>query len=35
MGVKQAPAPQPKLTVTYSSVPQELTLILLESKSKT
>ena len=34
MGVGQAPAPQPKLTVTISSVPQELTLILLESKSK-
>jgi L-ascorbate metabolism protein UlaG (beta-lactamase superfamily) len=35
MGVQQAPQPQPKLTVTISSVPQELTLILLESKSKT
>lgn len=35
MGVPQAPEPQPKLTVTISSVPQELTLILLESKSKT
>jgi L-ascorbate metabolism protein UlaG (beta-lactamase superfamily) len=34
MGVKQAPEPQPKLTVTFSSVPQELTIILLESKSK-
>ena len=34
MGVQQAPEPQPKLTVTVSSVPQELTLIVLESKSK-
>ena len=34
MGVQQAPTPQPKLTVTISSVPQELTLILLESKGK-
>ena len=34
MGVKQAPERQPKLTVTVSSVPPELTLILLESRSK-
>ncbi|MFI5254355.1 MAG: MBL fold metallo-hydrolase [Candidatus Limnocylindrales bacterium] len=34
MGVTQTPEPQPKLTVTFSSVPQELTLVLLESKSK-
>ncbi|MGH2408488.1 MAG: MBL fold metallo-hydrolase [Candidatus Limnocylindrales bacterium] len=35
MGVQQAPEPQPKLSVTISSVPQELTLIVLESKSRT
>jgi Beta-lactamase superfamily domain len=35
MGVAQAPAPQSKLTVTISSVPQELTVVLLESRSKT
>jgi L-ascorbate metabolism protein UlaG (beta-lactamase superfamily) len=35
MGVGQAPEPQAKLTVTPSSVPQELTLIRLESRSKT
>jgi hypothetical protein len=34
MGVQQRPEPQAKLTVTISSVPQELTLVLLESKSK-
>ncbi len=34
MGVQQRPAPQAKLTVTISSVPQELTLVLLESKGK-
>jgi L-ascorbate metabolism protein UlaG (beta-lactamase superfamily) len=30
----QHPVPQPKLTVTISSIPQETTLILLESRSK-
>jgi Beta-lactamase superfamily domain len=34
MGVQQRPEPQAKLTVTISSVPQELTLVLLESKGK-
>lgn len=34
MGVQQPPAPQAKLTVTISSVPQELTVVLLESKGK-
>ena len=34
MGVQTRPEPQPKLTVTVSSVPQELTLVLLESKGK-
>jgi L-ascorbate metabolism protein UlaG (beta-lactamase superfamily) len=34
MGVKTVLEPQPKLTVTVSSVPQELTLILLESRTK-
>jgi hypothetical protein len=34
MGVQQRPEPQPKLTVTVSSVPQELTLVLLESKGR-
>ena len=34
MGVQQRPVPQPKLTVTISSVPQEQTLVLLESKGK-
>jgi cellulose synthase/poly-beta-1,6-N-acetylglucosamine synthase-like glycosyltransferase len=34
MGVQQRPEPQAKLTVTVSSVPQELTLVLLESKGK-
>jgi L-ascorbate metabolism protein UlaG (beta-lactamase superfamily) len=33
MGV-QHPQPQPKLTVTISSIPQETTLVLLESRSK-
>jgi L-ascorbate metabolism protein UlaG (beta-lactamase superfamily) len=34
MGVQQRPEPQAKLTVTISSVPQELTLVVLESKGK-
>ncbi|MGZ3640978.1 MAG: MBL fold metallo-hydrolase [Candidatus Limnocylindrales bacterium] len=34
MGVSQTPEPQAKLTVTASSVPQELTLIRLESRGK-
>ena len=34
MGVGQAPQPQPRLTVTASSVPQELTLILLETRGR-
>lgn len=34
MGVQQRPEPQAKLTVTLSSVPQELTMVLLESKGK-
>ncbi len=35
MGVQQRPEPQAKLTVSISSVPQELTLVLLESRGKT
>ena len=34
MGVAQAPAPQPRLTVSVSSVPQELTVVVLESRGK-
>ncbi len=34
MGVSQAPAPQGRLTVTASSVPQELTLIQLEARGR-
>jgi len=34
MGVGQPPAPQARLTVTASSVPQELTLILLEPRGR-
>ncbi|MFI5262242.1 MAG: MBL fold metallo-hydrolase [Candidatus Limnocylindrales bacterium] len=34
MGVGQPPAPQARLTVTPSSVPQELTLILLETRGR-
>lgn len=34
MGVAQAPAPQAKLTVSVSSVPQELTVVILESRGK-
>lgn len=34
MGIQQAPAPQPRLTVTASSVPPELTLVVLESRGK-
>jgi L-ascorbate metabolism protein UlaG (beta-lactamase superfamily) len=34
MGVAQVPAAQGKLTVSISSVPQELTVVLLESRGK-
>ncbi len=34
MGISQAPTPQARLTVTASSVPQELTLIQLETRGK-
>ena len=34
MGVGLAPAPQPRLVVTISSVPQELTLIMLEQRGR-
>ncbi len=34
MGVGQPPAPQSRLTVTVSSVPQELTLIMLEPRGR-
>lgn len=34
MGVAQAPEPQAKLTVSVSSVPQELTVVVLESRGK-